>query len=641
MAKLEGGTYFLVLSEHSEEEDRPSVKCYGAFKDVLTNHNEANIRVSPIFPLDGKPPPNFNSLKESYLLFTGPLFPGHLDLGFDADIYLSFGTYNIIIWCKNEDELRIVKKHSLDHKASCEVWYLDCEGILCNLEHELVESEELKHQPTLIEVGEELKISAREYSLLVTKSLHGAARYWKEQMVNMQKFDSGFKYVVDKQTDNLGKITSLALTNSALSQHYSQVYSGTSPITNNECYYATHSLLGVGLANQVLQRIRDFSSEAFTKFHYLKRISLLKRIPPKIINNESHLYSIALSCPFFEKEILGSEEVNQELEVYIKANDERKEALDTIPNITYFSDKEGFRSTRFSLTAPFETISGSNTYEWTLMTLTHEISHVYIDGVLGIFLPNPLDNAESNFNFSLLSGKEKASSFFEQGQDLLLFGLKNLYLESIDSDKSDSKNKKSIRMNKKLVQNFILYGSREANEILTHIFDYIYFYREDESLYIKCIWSSWAVIPNIETRVPEYIVRTLCAILVSRMSWNIEDSIDALNDKLSELKAMKPGKIPVLDRAIEELKDRQKYKLKLQNRVAFVKFVKAFLHSRMLSVSLQKGKGTVATSLGFRENSIKNPLRFLEEHAVEKSPQMLKSVWMIQHLAFTGDSHGK
>ena len=66
----------------------------------------------------------------------------------------------------------------------------------------------------------------------------------------------------------------------------------------------------------------------------------------------------------------------------------------------------------------------------------------------------------------------------------------------------------------------------ECNELLTHIFDFLYFYRGDAEAYVRCVWASWAVIPNIQHRLTDYITRCLCALHV-RISAIVSSHIGA------------------------------------------------------------------------------------------------------------------
>lgn len=53
----------------------------------------------------------------------------------------------------------------------------------------------------------------------------------------------------------------------------------------------------------------------------------------------------------------------------------------------------------------------------------------------------------------------------------------------------------------------------EVEEIIVYVFDFCYFYRFEDSRYLKEIWMIWSVILNIFSRVFEYVLRFICVIL--------------------------------------------------------------------------------------------------------------------------------
>ena len=428
------------------------------------------------------------------------------------------------------------------------------------------------------------------------------------------------------ENDDLGRLTNFVVTNAALSRYISQAYAGCSPVLQTECSYTTNSLLGIGLANQVLISIQRFAANVFYKCRILQRIKFLEFVN----SNGKRLYEVSSSDFFFEEDHLYNDVIEERIN--------NLPADPIIPNITCFSGRDGFRATKFSLSAPLEVISGAHTFEWTLMTLTHEISHIVIEGFLGVFFKEPRDKNKSEHRVKLLCNFTPVSKY-EQAEQLLIFGFMLLYQENRSNlnnfSKSSEESSEDIPMNVKEVSKYIVEGSPEANETLTHIFDFLYFYRAKESLYINSVWSSWAVVPNIETRIPQYITRTLCAIHSASLNWEIDDSIDSLERHLKKLASNRKTKPGILEEAYNELKrKRSKYKNYLENRLPFIKFVRAFLYSPIISDSLVSETIPAAPFPGFRRDKISNPLSFLEEHAMESKPNMLKSVWMLQHLAF-------
>lgn len=631
MVHLKGGTYFLVLSDDDNGLTNGAVHCHSSFQGLVGQSYNRH-RISPIFPLDNAPPPSFENLTQSKLIFFGPIYPGNLDLALADDIqfYLTLGTYNFCAWIKEDNELASKELTSFleDKRIPYEVWELS-QGEIDNVYFEIPDiTSPLPLDP--ITTSQELKISAREYSLLINKAINIANIYWKDQESDLALFDEGFRAIISKEPDDLGRLTNFVVTNAALSRFISQAYSGCSPIEQTECSYATNSLLGIGLANQALISIQRFSSHVFYNSRIIQRIKLLK-----LLNSEDKsLYSLEYDNDNFNVDHLHNEMIEDELL-------ERKQH-DIVPNISCFSGRDGFRATKFSLSAPLEIISGSNTYEWTLMTLTHEISHIVIEGVLGAFFSEPR-SLTATTKLSSLMKSNSPQNMYEQAEQLLVFGLAMLYREHrIGFDeKATSEGDTELDVSPEIISKYITEGSPEANETLTHIFDYLYFYRAKDDLYIKSVWSSWAVVPNIELRIPLYITRSLCALASSRKTWNKETIISEMERLLTALIDNKKSKPDILKEALAELKsNNSKYSALLEARVPFIKFAKAFLYSPTISKKLVSETIPAASSLGFRRDRITNPLRFLEEHAKEQRPDMLKSLWILQHIAFC-NSHDR
>jgi hypothetical protein len=50
----------------------------------------------------------------------------------------------------------------------------------------------------------------------------------------------------------------------------------------------------------------------------------------------------------------------------------------------------------------------------------------------------------------------------------------------------------------------------EVEEIMVHTFDFLYFYGQQVDYYLNSIWRSWDTIPHLNSRVADYLLRTLC-----------------------------------------------------------------------------------------------------------------------------------
>lgn len=631
MVKLEAATHFLVLSDNLEK-GISEVNCYSQFKDVLKYHPE-NSKVSPLFPLNDILVPDFDN-KKSSLFFLGPIYPGKLDFPSTPNIYLTLGTFNVVVWCIDKNQVDDVISFIKTNNIPFEKWELSDNKVNSNIEHIFYKhSDKTPSSQKIIKTSKDIDVSAREYALLMNKGRFVARKYWPHQAEMLDKFSLGFELLMKNDVmkgNELGKLTSFVLSNAALSLYISQTFSGTTYIEKNECSYAPHSLLGIGLANQALLSIYSYITKKFFQFRLIDRIKLLKFVPPC----SAPIFTLEAEDEIFNETPIFSKEINEELKS-IKIGD-------AIPNICCFSGRDGFRSTDFSLSAPLETISSANTYAWSLMTLTHEISHLYIHAVLGVFLPKSDDRLIIRAKM-LHKQSTKVNSLFERAEQLLLFGFQLIFHEQFGvTEVSKGSDEQTVEDIANEIPNFIKNCSSEVNEVLTHIFDFLYFYRREPELYVNSVWSSWAVIPNIETRIPEYIIRSICAIHSDDLSRDPSCAIDTFERYLISLESNLRSSFQtknILQGAIFELENKRNlYKDAIIHRIPLIQFTRLFLFSETISAQLTGQFGAEPKDMSFRDEPIMNPLRFMTEHAKNTRSNMKKSVWILQNIAFSNTS---
>ena len=196
MVRLEGGTHFLVLTEDLDSQQL-FVNSYKSFKELM-RLAQAGFRVSPIFPINKAYPPLFLDTPNSKLFFFGPIFPGYLDFETDISLYLTLGTFNVLAWCNDENQYNELAKFLDEHSIPFEIWQLEENRLIEPVEYNTPEIDIPSHFRDVIRVPENLKISAREYALLMHKAVGEASRYCKEQTKDLALFDKGFKEVQKK-----------------------------------------------------------------------------------------------------------------------------------------------------------------------------------------------------------------------------------------------------------------------------------------------------------------------------------------------------------------------------------------------------------------------------------------------------------
>jgi hypothetical protein len=185
----------------------------------------------------------------------------------------------------------------------------------------------------------------------------------------------------------------------------------------------------------------------------------------------------------------------------------------------------------------------------------------------------------------------------------------------------------------------------EANELLTHVFDFLYFYQSDASAYVRSVWASWGVVPNIQHRIPDYLTRSLCALHASNLRRNkgVDVTFDALTNALKATAKEFP-ELPFVSAGLNELSERADfYKGRLRRRIKLVRIVRSFLYSedvsRKLAADPTAGGSNEKGGYDFRVSEfagecIRNPLRFISAFSEDKASDSIKSLWVLAHVAF-------
>lgn len=633
MGHLKGGTHFLVVTT-CKDGKACSIHSYKQFNQAVKTWNPFT-KLSPLFPVGEEAPPDFSS-GTSYLYFLSSIYPGSISFQSSAKVYVALGIYNVVAHCQSEAEVKEIEDYISANDITHEQWTIEM-GNVVSTSNNLGSKSLSPLDTTMPDVtSRPVLATAREYSILQASCLTSASNVAPHLEGALKAYNLVFLDLISDEKDDLGKLTDLVLANAALSKFYSQCFGGTSPLINSETGYMTHSLLGIGTAVRALGSIRDFVSAIFEDSKFEHRIIGLKELD--CIRKD--LISEPIQDPIFGTDILAGSNFGLDKIVENVSKDE------VLPVIPFYSGRDGFRATKFSLSAPIESIFAANTYEWTLMTLTHELSHIIIDGcVLGQFLDTSDDAWLAKLS-GLMDESLAPDSLYEQAAYLLVHGFMVLACEDrilheifvnkrihISTDYSGENIAKAVKDH-----------SAEVNEILTHIFDCLYFYRGDAERYLRSVWMSWTVVPNIESRIPDYITRCLCAISAVNQTEKTEVSLESFEKILNKIVDDDDHETTkIITSALAELTlNREQYKTKVGLRQSLIKFVLSFLYSSSIAASLDREKATVRgkgnayhfSDKEFQPEKISNPLRFLEQYCRDQSPDAPKTVWLLNQLAF-------
>lgn len=612
--------------------------------DLVVSTDEAirkwdwTTRSSPIFAFQDVVYPDWLSAEEAFLFFLGPLDPAMWDI--DVPCYASLGTYNIVAVCiPSAGHLHELRDFVARFPAvQWECWELE-RGVVKKKGYGGIATQApLTTSVRRSKVSHGLISAEEENCTLFAAAIAKAHRYMPSVAKDLEVFSCAFREKLESSPGDGGDNTRLSWlvnVNAALSRFTSQTFSGVSPIAATESHFWSHSLLGVGVASQALVNIRRFTEVAVGDVDWIDLVDELGACPIPLDWKPLYKRAAADASAWIDAEQLMQTALARRV-----ANSEQLVTKEErLPLLVCFSGRDGFRSTSFSLSAPLEVISAGNAYGWTPITLSHEISHVWIHGVLSVVFPDPADKAALSHMSHVVQGTN-----IETVLDDLRLALYFTYTllererENIPVDEA---------VDHKPWLELVETHGQQVNETLTHILDYQFFYHQDEVRYVKSIWSSWDVIPNIKERLQSYLIRSACAMLSERISHvdAIEATLDRLDSLLRDLKG-DMGQANYLDDALAILRDdRQKLVTKIQSRELLVRIAKVFLANRPIGARLdreQQQPGGVYSDLEplkFDYQQIWNPMRFLGHFCKDRKGDRAKSLWIMTKVAFMQDAN--
>jgi hypothetical protein len=496
----------------------------------------------------------------------------------------------------------------------------------------------IKELLALSKVGDDIpaiRMTLQEYCALVASAATRSSIILPTLYIEVQQVAERIKQVFEKY--NEGKLIPLEVhsmlisMNAALSRFSSQALSGTPPIIGTECHYWTHSLLGTGSANIALA----------TLVRHIHRVLGEARIPERI----AALKTKKNNVPDLDRLTSGPDLLSVD---HIKITTPIGDGGPIAPLVTYFSGRDGFSSHLQTLSAPLTCIAECNSYRSNLMTVTHEISHIFMQGVLAQLYPNFDDITGISELQEMARPHFRATNWYDAVRQPLVEAI--ISMEQVRKGHANEMSPEDIVPTPDSLAKLLSYWRREAQEIMVHTFDFRYFYSGDPAIYIKTIWHSWCAIAGIADRVPEYVLRTLCAISSKLLKENFELTANSAKEQtetaLRRLVADDNLMSDYASRALIHLGKNwncgngsiiDAYRARLY----LVRLVTAFLFSESIAAQIYHEPNVARGSDSgydkkvrqFDLNPIASPLRFLGAH-LSPSPSVAESLWVLQNLAF-------
>jgi len=621
----------------------------------------AGTRISPVwgfheFGCDKPKTIRFDG--RNILIFLGPVSPAALWKGVDlggrpanANIWLGVGSYNTIIRLDCDEAGPAVGERILEWADSRDVpyerWVVQSGTIEQVSAHAARNEGNPKILTDLARLSQttfdpSLRLEVQEFLTLMASSITRSANTSSTINDRLRKVLGSMASTLAGSLSGdskrvLDTHAALVIMNAALSRFSSQAFSGISPIASTECHFWIHSLLGTGAANIALMQLTSFIQSTLGEARLPERVLALKGVTSQIPTHDELL----AGDEFLWKDHIGGLRLDKATDGEVR------------PLITYFSGRDGYSSQLQTLSAPLSCIAQATAHRTNILTVTHEISHIFVEGILGYLYPDP-DDDEAFLEFAKLSESEEShSNLFDVGRRLLIEAM--LTMESDEENRQIPQDEISADFMKHVAVKW----RREIKEILVHTFDYMYFYNDDPEFYINSIWATWCAIPGIGDRIEEYILRTVCAVSPRLLR--------------HEPKSRRQEILAIFRKALQPLADdatiTSNYATTAMRhlasnwsveggqgtlssaydaRIYLVRLVAALFHSETIAAKLFKDPrvvggsptGYTKTKGVFDDEAIENPLRFARVH-LEKSPKESDSLWLLHNMAFCTTQEGR
>jgi hypothetical protein len=604
---------------------------------------DARTRVSPLYGVSSPAvsSPTEHSFAGSWtLLFFGPCSPAKTPqlvgrLSGERCLWLTQGAFNHIIAIKSAAAAKVLISRLDRDRIRWELWPVRNGDVGASLVSNPVPRESSWRQGVANLRGPARPVEfphiVDEYRALLSSALARASDVlpsYIEDLISVH--DAVAERLRLKSSAEQNKTRSLLVDlNAGLSRFASQAFSGASPIRETECHFWTHSLLGAAIPLLALWQVRAFLTRTLGEYRIPDRVAGFSKITEGLPN----LYS-----EYFSQDIIDTDWLSA------AAKNLNKAASPLVRQIVYLSGRDGFKATESTLSAPLSTVTCCNCERWSLLTITHEVSHPIVHSVLSTLLPRRESDARS-----LRELKESVELYVgDRKPNNLLLVLRQFLLRAMGGlDVADRLDPHKLavleppRLDDVSLRDLIDRRHEEVEELMVHAFDFIYFYGSDVGRYVPAIWRSWQSIPHLETRIRQYVLRTLATIATKFLTG--PDPAKRAKESFESClagTAKKLGRGSYASAALKLLADDWKgIQIELAARILITQIVLGFLQGpEALEEVRRKGRPSrrKAADLLFSGESIRNPLDFIESETGD-TVDIHRSFWMLQRLAFDGD----
>ncbi|WP_344778497.1 hypothetical protein [Nocardioides panacisoli] len=329
---------------------------------------------------------------------------------------------------------------------------------------------------------------------------------------------------LDNPQQHYGLVSLLVEINACLTMLNSQAVGVTPPLTQSSFPVGEYSLLGIGSAARAAWRIYRHMSDIFANAQHLDRLHAMRHGAPF----DSGVVPYRFNPASWESSPLSIET--------------QPPGADPSPprrHIVYFSSRWGFHQTIQSVSLSWQCINGNAATDWNLLTLSHEFLHSHLRELLDELLLVQDDAELAALVEAYNSGEPTtwsiaAKQFLLQRLRWIDHGLQLIAARDTAEQNGQSHVEivRSAPMTAEEAHHLLRDRLRFLEEVIVHVMDYIYFYDADDELFVSSLWHSWALVPNVQPKIDEYVLRTLLALA---STWRSHDETQAFDDASARL----------------------------------------------------------------------------------------------------------
>jgi len=402
-----------------------------------------------------------------------------------------------------------------------------------------------------------------------------------------------------------------------------QAFNGINILNSNLSRSGRYSLFGIGLCYSGVYQLYQFCQKRFEKLIFnindFNNFISIGKAPDNIEENDFNRF-------------LNKINLDSSLLSLDKLYNLNTPSSDSVYHLIYFSHRYGFREAKKSISIAKQSIPLGIIPSWSLNTFFHEFLHSHVRILLASIL-KPNEKTKNILN-NIASNKTNICNHNSSSiKDFLQTVIYDCIMQSIIFEEfKQTETDKQKGISAEILQKGLRLNYDKINEIIVHTLDLHYFYNSDPELYIKAIWMSWLTLPATESRIPEYIIRTVCAIGTTRDESSLNSSYNWSLEKIKTvLREIQPhqltnnSQIDMVVNYIDNIKITDSYKeheyVNVWGKIAFITY--KFLFSKNLhaeinyspSVEMENDEFSLNIQFGnFDAIEYENPIKIIQKN---------------------------